>query len=118
MFSFIYGDLQSADQALAGVVVGVVVERFERCQLRYELFVRFFLQFCAKFRVRRYFRKGISACRGFDVQAASAAQNRYASAVDNVLVCLFEITLIFEDVVFRSGIYNVHEVIRNLLIFR
>ena len=32
MFGFVYRDLQSADEALAGVVVGVVVQRLQRGQ--------------------------------------------------------------------------------------
>ena len=116
MFGLKDGNLESADEALAGIVVGIVVERFEGGQLCYEFLVRLFLQFCTELRVRWNFRQRVSAGRGFDVQSAAAAQNRYAASVDYVLICLFEVTLVLEDVVLGPGIDYVHEVIRNLLI--
>ena len=67
MFGFIDGNLQSADEALAGVVVGVVMERLEGGKLSYELIVGFLFKFRTKFRIWRYFREGIAACRCFDV---------------------------------------------------
>ena len=54
---------------------------------------------------------------GLDVQSAAAAQDRDAASANYVLVCLFEVTLVFEDVVLGAGIDDIHEVVRNLFIF-
>ena len=61
MFGFVNRYLQSADEALAGVVVGVVVQRLQRGQLCNQLFIGFLLKFLPQLRIRRDFRQGVAA---------------------------------------------------------
>ena len=55
MFRFIYRYFQGTDEALAGVVVCVVVKRFQCGESADEFFVGVLFEFCPEFRVRRYF---------------------------------------------------------------
>ena len=64
---------QGTDKALAGVVVGCVVERFEGSKLSDEFFICLFLKFRPELRVRLYFRERVSAGCSFYVQTAASA---------------------------------------------
>ena len=118
MFSFIDCYFKCSDQSFAGVVVGRVMERLQWRELCDEFFVGFLFQFSSKLRVRLDFRQRISAGRCFDIESAASAENRYSTSVSDVFIGFFEISLVLEDIVFRSGIHYVHQMIWNLLIFR
>ena len=117
VFGLVYGYFQSADKPFSGVVVGGVVKRFEGGKSPDQFFVRLFLQFCSKLLVCRHFRERVATCRCLDVKSAAPAQDRYAAPFAYVLICLLEIPLILEYIVFLSGIGYIHQMVWDILIF-
>ena len=117
MFRFINGYLQGSYESFARVVVRGVVKRLQAGEPCHKVFRAFFFEFFPELWIGRDFRKRVASCCSLDVQPGTSAEKGDVAPFTDFLICFFEVSLIFENIVFAPGIRNVNQVIWNLPIF-
>ena len=108
-----YGSLHGVNVAV--VVHGRACLPFQFLQPFGQFFQRLVCQCAAQFVVLRHWRKLITLQHRLDVESRSAAHYRLFATRNDVVVGIEKILLIFKQVVFRSWLAYIYEVIRYFL---
>ena len=106
---FLY--LEGADEAVAGLGVGVVVELDERGQAGGELLVAVGLERASEVGVDGGVGELVGADDGVDIEACAAAEDGLAAAPEDALVGGYEVVEEAVGVVFLAGVADVDEVV-------